>query len=1348
MSTAAMAAASMSSAEILRRTTSFLSRVLAQPDVRHRLLSTFCRRIWPADQDLLKAFKIAAETLENAASTSNPSVGSSSLRLAEKLLLSKSTKCTSLSFLLSLIYSLCHQPINAALSLLDIFSQDPSLARSEVAPSLFEELFLVHLIPVLQWFSDERSRIFSSSVPSPSITDANGEFSCDFSVVVPSEKLLSSMSGDQAAKLKELEGNYEEAINENCRVLSEYFKEVLRDKDGGRGLKHNPPSAILEKKQNNDGPFGSQSGNVNGNGNGRAMEKSRTEELRIKNGRYNPIWAEAERSAEYTTNRSSLPSYPQRVSPKLLRKQRSSSFSSELESPSSEEEDSSAKCCSISTSSESDPEAEPESKEKNRKMASYHKQKQPIPGESSRTTPDRAMSDPGKCTPPKDFVCPITSNLFDDPVTLETGQTYERRAIKEWLERGNSTCPITRQKLHSTQLPRTNYVLKRLIGSWQEKNPGVVKAHNPQEPEAEPEPEIQLKSSSPMPPSTSPTSVISILDRTMAQLRHTITKLCMSEILQESEMAVLKIERFWRDVNMEESDMMSMLSKPPVINGFVEILFNSVDPKVLGAAVFLLCELGWRDEAVVNTLTQVDSDVDCIIALFKKGLIEAVVLIYLLRPPAINLVEMEILDSLVEVIMRRNGEEDSVAMCVDPKTASVLLLDQILATCVEEGAASLVASKVVNEKVIESVMISLEAEWVEERIAAVGILSRCIQEDGKCRNLIANKVELAPVLESFIGANDAERFEIIQFLSELIKLNRRSFNSQVLHIIKEEGPFSTMHTLLNYLQTASVEHSPIVAGLLLQLDLLAEPRKMSIFREEAIDALISCLRNTDFPSAQVAAAETIASLLGRFSISGKPLIRAFLLKRAGLDKKYRAIMRQEKLGSTSVDIDESSQEEQKAADDWETKMAYALVSHEFGLLFEALAEGLKSQYAELCSDCFLSATWLIHKLMVLPHTGVRGAARVCLLKRLVSIFKFAKDIEDRVLAMLALSSFIRDPEGLRDLSSHIKDVLKGLRELKRYSPLAVELLKILSEGNESSADLWNHKELVQVDCSSNGEVTSIVCFKDKLFSGHSDGTIKVWTGRGSMLHLIQEVREHTKAVTSLALLPSGERLYSGSLDRTTKVWSIGNEAIHCVQVHDMKDQVHNLVVANSIACFIPQGAGVKVHSWNGTSKLLNPNKYVKCLSLMQGKLYCGCRDNSIQEIDLATGTISNIQSGNRKLLGKSNPVQAIQLQGGLLYTASSPLDGAAVKIWSASNYDLMGSVPSTSEIRSMAVSSELIYLGCKGGFVEVWCKQKQNRVETLQVGSSAKVLSMALDAEEEFLVVGTSDGRIQAWQLS
>lgn len=90
-------------------------------------------------------------------------------------------------------------------------------------------------------------------------------------------------------------------------------------------------------------------------------------------------------------------------------------------------------------------------------------------------------------------------------------------------------------------------------------------------------------------------------------------------------------------------------------------------------------------------------------------------------------------------------------------------------------------------------------------------------------------------------------------------------------------------------------------------------------------------------------------------------------------------------------------------------MAFFLVSHEFGLLFEALAQGMKSEFEELSSVCFMAATWLVYMLSVLPDTGIRGAARVCLLKVFVSVFKSEKNIEDRALAMLALNSFIRDP---------------------------------------------------------------------------------------------------------------------------------------------------------------------------------------------------------------------------------------------------------------------------------------------------------------------------------------------------
>ena len=57
-------------------------------------------------------------------------------------------------------------------------------------------------------------------------------------------------------------------------------------------------------------------------------------------------------------------------------------------------------------------------------------------------------------------------------------------------------------------------------------------------------------------------------------------------------------------------------------------------------------------------------------------------------------------------------------------------------------------------------------------------------------------------------------------------------------------------------------------------------------------------------------------------------------------------------------------------------------------------------------------------------------------------------------------------------------------------------------------------------------------------------------------------------------------------------------------------------------------------------------------------------DVYFQEIDLATGTVGTIQSGNRKLLGKSTPIQTMQVHDGFLYTASSSIEGPAVKVFS------------------------------------------------------------------------------------
>lgn len=52
-----------------------------------------------------------------------------------------------------------------------------------------------------------------------------------------------------------------------------------------------------------------------------------------------------------------------------------------------------------------------------------------------------------------------------------------------------------------------------------------------------------------------------------------------------------------------------------------------------------------------------------------------------------------------------------------------------------------------------------------------------------------------------------------------------------------------------------------------------------------------------------------------------------------------------------------------------------------------------------------------------------------------------------------------------------------------------------------------------------------------------------------------------------------------------------------------------------------------------------------------------------QEIHLASGAVSTIQSGYKKLLGKANPIRALQIHGELMYAAGSSLDGSVVKVF-------------------------------------------------------------------------------------
>ncbi|KAJ6794942.1 ubiquitin-protein ligase [Iris pallida] len=66
---------------------------------------------------------------------------------------------------------------------------------------------------------------------------------------------------------------------------------------------------------------------------------------------------------------------------------------------------------------------------------------------------------------PEAFRCPISLDIMAEPVTISTGQTYDRASIVRWLESGCLTCPVTGEKLRSAEFV-PNSAVQRIINQY------------------------------------------------------------------------------------------------------------------------------------------------------------------------------------------------------------------------------------------------------------------------------------------------------------------------------------------------------------------------------------------------------------------------------------------------------------------------------------------------------------------------------------------------------------------------------------------------------------------------------------------------------------------------------------------------------------------------------------------------------------------------------------------------------------------------------------------------------------------------------------------------------------------
>ncbi|KAL5206251.1 hypothetical protein ABZP36_034460 [Zizania latifolia] len=72
------------------------------------------------------------------------------------------------------------------------------------------------------------------------------------------------------------------------------------------------------------------------------------------------------------------------------------------------------------------------------------------------------------------FLCPLNKQVMRDPVTIESGATFEREAILKWFKECDSSgrkliCPVTMKELSSTEL-NPSIALRNTIDEWMHRN--------------------------------------------------------------------------------------------------------------------------------------------------------------------------------------------------------------------------------------------------------------------------------------------------------------------------------------------------------------------------------------------------------------------------------------------------------------------------------------------------------------------------------------------------------------------------------------------------------------------------------------------------------------------------------------------------------------------------------------------------------------------------------------------------------------------------------------------------------------------------------------------------------------
>ncbi|KAL8481497.1 hypothetical protein ACS0TY_027852 [Phlomoides rotata] len=809
-----------------------------------------------------------------------------------------------------------------------------------------------------------------------------------------------------------------------------------------------------------------------------------------------------------------------------------------------------------------------------------------------------------------------------------------------------------------------------------------------------------------------------------------ISKLCFTEDLgNEDEDYTVEMKAIY-ELLESKSGIKYTLLKDVILDQLLKAITTSKEENVVRISVSILSTIVASNRSVIEDVKRKGLQLYDLATALKRNVHEAVILIYLIDPSPLEIKTLELLPCLVEVVCASKVKFTSFFLT--PPSASLMMIE-VLVSAFDYETNSMHLGLISSPRVMSSLLQVPRKDNLEEFVSLASILVKCMRFDGKCRKYVAEFCPVSPFVSLLLSNQKRATSVGLEFFNELLRMPRSSA-IHLLDQIQKHGSINNMCALFLLTQNSEAEHKLLAANLLLQLEVLEDASAKCMYREEAVEALLESLICEESPQKQALSSFILSNLGGTFSWTGEPYTIAWLVKKTGL-----ALQHHRNLIKTYDFLDLSLQD--AGVDSWCGKIGQRIL-HLGTRVFDVLDKGLKSKSKRVSRDSLAATAWIGCEL-IKGSDELRNTACEMLLHTIEQFVHPGFELEERLLACLCIYNFTSG-KGMKKIMNLSEGVRESLRRLSSVTWMAEELLKV---ADYFQPNKWRiscvHSQVLEAGNKRSGGVSCLIYYKGLLYSGYTDGSIKAWEIKGQTAALVHETKEHKKAVTCFTLYEPGNCLLSGSADKTIKKWQMLQRSLECIEVIPTKESIKSIESWNELIFVTTQTHKLKVIDASRKVRDVFKNKRVKCTRVLQGKVYAGCMDSSIQEMMIMNNRQQEIKAPSKSWM-QTKPISAISTYKDWLYNANLVVEGSKTKDWRRGISPQMSIVPEKgASILAMEVVEDFIYLNCSTSMssIQIWLRGTQHKVGRLSAGSKITCILSAND----MILCGTEKGVIKGW---